>query len=349
MLDKLFDLIREYLKEKPLWARVRPYVVLCAVGVAGLILAYQYIQWRYELTLDPELFLKSYITYQILLVFAGLALVLLLFQFSPGIPDWLRFQKARELVRANARAVGYRAAVVVVVGAAIVVGLRRSSPERVTHIRLQFLNQPPDVRKDATAYLVYELNRRQKSWRFDLHFEDFNSAALTSDVQDRYRRHEQRTLCFAEIAAEGRPYIALTGDPLGPSQFWIHRGPVSVVSTCDRTAYLPLTDYEFVMHSLIVQAMVIHLDTHGGLPPTFYEQRPISGGSVFDFQPDPQSIKSVILTSQLRPDEEALLLNRFGPEYLQTCKSLLSLDWMRSPQVAGTLRKVFEVKLTTAD
>jgi hypothetical protein len=44
MLDKLFELICEYLKEKPLWARLRPYVVLVVAAVATLILAYQYLQ-----------------------------------------------------------------------------------------------------------------------------------------------------------------------------------------------------------------------------------------------------------------------------------------------------------------
>ena len=349
MLEKLFELIREYLKEKPLWARVRPYAVLAAVAVAGLILAYQYVQWRYDLTLDVWLFLDSYITYQILLVFAGLSVVLLLFQYSPGVPEWLRFQQARDFFRANGRAIGYRVVVVVCVAALVAVGLLRSAPSRVTQIRVQFLDTPPKVRRDATAYLVYELNRRQKSWHFDFEFKDFNSSALDSKERARYLGHEQQTLCFAEHAAGGKPYIALTNEELGPSRFCVHRGPVSVISTRDREAYAPLTDYEFVMHSLVVQAIVIHLDTHGGLPPTFFENRLHSRGSVFDFQQDPQLLKSVILTSQLRPDEESLLLNRFGPEYLQTCRSLLSLDWMRSPQVAKTLQNVFNIKLTTAD
>jgi hypothetical protein len=349
MFDKLFDLLGEYLNVKPLWVRARPYAVLAAIAVAALALAYHYIQWRYDLALDVALFLSSYITFQILLVFAGFCVVLLSFQYSPGRPDWLHFQRARDFFRVNGRAVGYRAAVVLAVAALVAVGIQRSAPARVTRIRVQFLDRAPNVRKDATAYLVYELNRRQKSWQFEFDFEDFNSDAMTTDQQDRYRGNEQRTLGLAEFAAQGQPYVALTREQLGPSKFWVHRGPVSVVSTRDRDAYAPLTDYEFVLHALIVQAMVIHLDTHGGLPPSFYERQSGSRGSVFDFQSDPQAVKSVILTSQLRPNEEALLLNRFGPEYLQTCKSLLSLDWLRSPQISGTLRKVFDVKLTTAE
>ena len=349
MIEKLFDLIREYVKEKPLWARLRPYAVLAAVAAVALILAYQYVQWRYDLTLDVGLFLRSYIALQILLVFGALAILVLLFQYSPSIPDWLRFSRAKEFVRANGRALTYRAAVVVIVIGLLAVALQRTSPERVTHIHVQFLDRHPDVRRDALAYLIYELNRRQKSWHFELHLDDFNSSYLTAEEQERYRGHEQQTLRLAEHAAEGRPYIALTRESIEPSRFWIHREKVSVITTRDRAKYAPLTDYEFVMHALIVQAMVIHLDTHGGLPPDFYERRTGSRGSVFDYQHDPQVIKSVILTSQLRPEEEALLLNRFGAEYLQTCKTLLSLDWMRSPQVAGTMRRVFEVKLTTAD
>jgi len=70
---------------------------------------------------------------------------------------------------------------------------------------------------------------------------------------------------------------------------------------------------------------------------------------VFDFHSDPRVIKSVILTAQLRRDEEELLLNRFGPRYLQTCKDLLSLNWMRTPEVSGTLRRVFNVQLATTE
>jgi hypothetical protein len=45
------------------------------------------------------------------------------------------------------------------------------------------------------------------------------------------------------------------------------------------------------MHALIVQAMVIHLDTRGGLPPEFFAPKPGSRGSVFDFQDEPQAVK----------------------------------------------------------
>jgi hypothetical protein len=192
------------------------------------------VRFLYDLTLDIELFLGSYIAYWNLLIFAGLGLVLLLFQYSPAVPGWLRFQRAREFLRANWRSVGYRAAVVLVVAGLVAEGMRRTAPAQVTRIRVQFLDRPPDLRKDATSYLVYELNRRQKSWQFEFLFKDFNSDALTSQQLDRLLGDEQRTLSIAEIAANAEPYVALTRESLGPSRFWVHRGPVSVISTQDR-------------------------------------------------------------------------------------------------------------------
>jgi hypothetical protein len=348
MLEKLGQWILDYLKEKPFWARVRPFVVLAAVGVAALIAAYKYVEWRYGIALDVGLFLRSYITRQVLIVFGGLVVGLLLLQYAPQIPGLLRVPRIGTFVRTHGRAIVVRSAIVLVVAVVIFALLRATSPDRVTHIRIQFLETPPAVEKDALAYLVYELNRRQKSWYFEFEFDDFNAAALPSAEQRFYRDHPERTFALAERAAGGGPYIALTGESIHPTLFCASRGPVSVISTEDRSAYLPLSDYEFVVYSLIVQGIVIHLDQHGGVPPEFFERATTSRGSVFAFSPDPRALKSVILTAELRSEEEALLLNRFGPEYLQTCKSLLSLEWMRTGRVAGTLKNVFGVKLATA-
>jgi hypothetical protein len=48
----------------------------------------------------------------------------------------------------------------------------------------------------------------------------------------------------------------------------------------------------------------------------------------------------------LSPEEESLIFNRFGPEYLGVCSNLISLEWLYSPRVRTNLSKIFGVNLS---
>ena len=96
-------------------------------------------------------------------------------------------------------------------------------------------------------------------------------------------------------------------------------------------------------HSLIVQSILIHLNSNaGGLPTGAVHESRTSVGELFQFSPRRQEMKAAILAAHLTPRGEQLLLNSFGIEYLTTCESLLTLEWLHSPRVTQNLEKSFE-------
>lgn len=68
-------------------------------------------------------------------------------------------------------------------------------------------------------------------------------------------------------------------------------------------------------------------------------------GNVFDLQPGIDAMRAAVLTGHLSRDDERRLLDCFGPEYMRTAMSLLSLGWLRSAPVRDNLRKVYGVEL----
>jgi hypothetical protein len=97
-------------------------------------------------------------------------------------------------------------------------------------------------------------------------------------------------------------------------------------------------------YCLMVQSILIHLDINGGgLPPGTFEPSAASHGGVFQFNPNKEVLKATILAAQLSPEEESLLFNRFGADYMNVCRQLLTLDWLRSERVVKNLAVQFGV------
>jgi hypothetical protein len=346
MLGKIWDLTLDYLKEKGVWGTLRPIVIVSAVFLAAHMLTLQYLKWQYEFSPPLWLYVRSFYFQRIVLVFVVVLVTLLALRVGPAAPVLARWRKMRRYIRIYRRAILYRTLVLVAACLLLTGGFLWLSPRRVTHISIKLMDEPARINVSALAFLVYELNRRQRTWFFEIDFEPLNPEALTSVEQKECKDSDRPLLCYAERWAAGRPAIVITEDPLGLAYFCEHRGSVSVVSTADRDAYAPLTDYEFLMYSVIVQSAIIHLDQYAALPAQAFKNRDSTQGGVFQFNPRKDALKSMILAASLSPTEEQLLLNEFGPEYTRSTKDLLSMRWLYSQQVTNDLQTFYSVKLS---
>ncbi|HEV8580154.1 MAG TPA: hypothetical protein VGX68_13870 [Thermoanaerobaculia bacterium] len=353
MILKLWDAIGGYLRDKPYWSKIQPAFTLITLYLTVQVLAYQYVEWRYGLSPSLSLYLKSYVCKQITLVFAAIAAGGLLFALQGRTGEESSRSRIAGALRRHGRTLLVRLAVVGLLLAVVVPLLVGLSPNKVSHIRLRFLDVPELTDKktkkafnqDALVYLIYELNKLQRTWYFEVDFRPFNEDILTSKERARCAGNE-KSLCYAETLAEGKPLIAITGQPLGADSFWQNRGRVSVISTHRWQDLQPPSVYEFLVYAVTVQSLVIHLNEHcKGLPQGAFRENRIAYGDLFQFSPKRSEMKSAILASHLSPAGEELLFNCFGPEYLGTASKLLTLDWLHSPKVTQNLAKSFEVQL----
>jgi hypothetical protein len=218
------------------------------------------------------------------------------------------------------------------------------SPYNVSHIRVKFLRQP-DFNEYALVYLIYELNKLQKNWYFEVDFDVFNESELTSEEKKRCA-NQKKSLCYAEMIAKDQPFIGITTEQLDEDFFWQNHNKVSVISTFRwQQQYAPPSIYEFLTHSIIVQSILIHLNAHcKGLPKEAFKEGRSAYGGLFQFSPSRNAMKAVILAAHLNPEGEELLFNCFGVEYMSICSNLLTLDWLHSQKVTENLEKVFGVK-----
>jgi hypothetical protein len=352
MILKLWDAIGGYLRDKPYWSKIQPAFTLITLYLTVQVLAYQYVEWRYGLSPSLSLYLRSFVCKQITLVFAAIAAGGLLFALQGRTGEESSRSRIAGALRRHGRTLLVRLAVVGLLLAVVVPLLVGLSPNKVSHIRLRFLDVPEtlDVKKKpfdpyAFVYLIYELNKLQRTWYFEVDFSPFDELSLTTKERARCAGNE-KSLCYAEKLAEGKPLIAITGQPLGADTFWQNRGRVSVISTHRWQDLQPPSVYEFLVYSVTVQSLVIHLNEHcKGLPQGAFHESRIAYGDLFQFSPKRREMKSVILASHLSPAGEELLFNCFGPGYLSTASKLLTLDWLHSPKVTQNLAKSFDVGL----
>jgi hypothetical protein len=179
-------------------------------------------------------------------------------------------------------------------------------------------------------------------------FDVFNRNALTRTELEKCAG-DLPALCFAEGQAHGQPIVALTTDAFTRDHFSVNRGSTSVITTADWRKIAPPSMYEYLMYSVIVQSIVIHLNAQcSGLPERSFVESRESYGGLFEFEPRRYAMKPAILVAHLTPAQEQLLLNCFGPEYLKTTSALLSLDWMRSEAVKRNLQRNFGVNLDSS-
>ena len=343
MLFKLLDVVVGYLKETPAWPVIRPVAALVSLYVTALVLVYQFVEWQYRLSPSLSLFVRSYLVKQVTVVCLAIALVVILLQrLGSTEPAAGAGPTGRWRVPGRPALAVLFAIAMVTAGAGV--AFSWLAPRAVANVRVKFL-APPQVDPYAVAYVLYELNRAQKQWFFEVDFDVFNENALTSGERERCAGAE-RTLCLAELSAGGRPFIGITGEPLEDDFFWKNRGPVSVVSTHAWNRYAPPGEYEFLAHAVIVQSVVIHLNAHcAGLPGGAFHESRVSVNDLFQFTPRRHAMKAAILAAHLDRRGELLLFNCFGPEYASVASQLLSLDWLRGGRVRDNLERAFRVKI----
>jgi hypothetical protein len=342
MLGRIPDLIVGYLKGRPYWSAIEPFVVLALVWGTAQSLAYGVLARSSALNPTIGMFLRSYLSIRITIVALGVAAILLMLRRRKTSGPNAATGRIAAYWQANRRGIVYRALGIVLVLAAVGAGFIAYSPNRISHITVRFVSLPADARPEALAYLIYELNRRQRHWQYNVDFKPATAEELPSSVPAECGRRPQ--LCLAEFLADGRPFIAVTRESLGGAYFAEHRGGVSVIST-DKAGYQPLSVYEYLVYCLILQSIVIHLDLQGGLPADAFAPEQLSRGGLFQFIPERQALKSSILAARLSPDEEALLLNTFGADYVATCAELLTMEWLYSDRVKSNLEQAFGVAL----
>ncbi len=354
MFDDVLKPLTDYFKEKAYWSEIQPAFTLVSLYIAACALAYEYLQTQYSLaplrvgeTSVPliTLFLHSYIFKQITLValtvgVVGLFVRILDRRRAPaGQPTWAsRLRQYRgPLLR--------RTAVVLAVLAIAVPVFRSLTPRDVGNVRILFLQDPaPEYDQSALVYLLYELNARQSRWHFDVDFDIFNRNAHGDELQAC--EGEPTWLCVAEKQAAGGPLIALATESLGDDHFWQNRGSVSVITTADWKPYEPPSMYEYLTYSVIVQSILIHLNTQcSGLPSASFRESRVGFGDLFEFIPRRYAMKPAILSAHLSPVQQVMLMNCFGPDYVNTASSLVTLGWLRSNPVKRNLEVNFSVHL----
>lgn len=340
MISKFVELLLGYFKAKSYWPLIQPVFSLLALYVISVVIAYQYIEWRYHFTPELATFLGSYLVKQISVAFLAFALLALVLgtkwksgvrtEAAARISVWLRFG-TRNLVLAG---------IIIVFATGVFLHL---APNRASHIKIMFLENPTSFNEYAFTYIVYELNHLQTDWHFTLNPDAFNRDSRTSTEIERCGTD---SLCYAKLIAEAQPLIGITETGFDQDSFWINSGVVSVISAGQWKRFAPPSTYEYLSYSLIVQSTLIHLNRNcGGLPTAAFQASRHSYGDLFEFIPRRNQMKAAILAAHLSPKGQELLANCFGLEYMNTCNRLLSLDWLRSGRVRDNLKKTFEIEL----
>jgi hypothetical protein len=340
MISKFIDLLLGYFKGKAYWSRIEPLVAFISLYVVALALAYEYVQWRYNFSTPIEVFVRSYLVKQLTILFATIAVLVLIFVAPSRQAVAGRWEQIRHGVRTLSGRIAFAGLLLVL----MLMLLIRVNPERVSHITVQYLNEPDPstLNKYAFTYIVYELNRSQSTWHFTPDFDTFSPDQLTT--AERASCGDDDSLCIANLAAGGRNFVGIQTTALGSDHFWVNSENVSVISTHDWMRETPNV-YEYLTYSLIVQSIVIHLNKHcRGLPTGSFRESREAYGELFQFSPRRNEIVASVLAAHLSPKGEELLANCFGMEYMANCNRLLSMDWLRSGRVKNNLEASFGVK-----
>jgi len=340
MIDRFIDLLISTVKDKAWWPLAQPIVTLLSLYVMAGVIAYQYIEWRYNFTPELTTFLRSYLFKQITVVFLTVALLALVLGAR-----WQQGVKTEAVARVQ-RWVRSGVWHLVIIGLLLVFSsavLLRLVPHRVSHITVKFLEQPESFDQYALAYIIYELNRFQSDWHFTLDPDVYNPDSRSSTEAQTCGAD---MLCNARLVAHDEPLIGITEKGFSEDSFWVNSGVVSVVSAGQWQAFRPPSTYEYLSYSLVVQSTLIHLNQScGGAPEGAFRRSRLSYGDLFEFVPRRNEMKAAILAAHLSPKGQELLANCFGLEYMHICNELLSLDWLHSGRVHDNLEKTFSVKL----
>ena len=390
MLGEIWKTLLDYLKRTPYWPVLEPLLLVGFLYVGVCVLSYQYLQWRYQVTLDLPLFLQSYLLRQVSVGFAAVVGVFMVLTAgrapkaagqasvpsgaAPAIHDPIRGR------RPLGSGLAVRIGLVLLIGAVALALLRAWTPEfRVSPIRVRFvalgafaaatspgasasgrerLGTDYQRLREVTQYLLYEINHRQHVWQLEFETTPFRPDLVSKASEDRCAGDDTPPLCIAEAFRTAMlqrpgtypPLVLVTAEPLGGggtrAWFWLNRGPVSVVTLADWGGPGSAGSIEFLAYALIVQSVMIHMQAYCGLT-----QPPAGGpegvvvGNVFDLQPGLDAMRAAVLTGHFSREDERRVLNCFGPEYMRTAISLVSLGWLRSPPVRENLKRIYGVEL----
>jgi hypothetical protein len=108
-----------------------------------------------------------------------------------------------------------------------------------------------------------------------------------------------------------------------------------LVTTFGAGEYGTLTEVEYLSYCLIVQSVALNVRNDPRSPVS--EGR--SHGSLLESSPPRDAFKARVLSAHLDPEDERMLLNRFGVEYLKSIKELMTLQWLRSPEMTASLAR----------
>lgn len=344
MLSRLWDALEAYFKDKAYWEALRPLFGLVSLYLVVLVTVYEYIEWQYQVSTPPALFLRSYLFRQVSIGF--LAFGALLYVLRPRRPPGE--ERSPAVWQRLLRGVGaWRIVLAVVIAALAVVAVAGLRPARARHVKMRFLSDTTQsFDRNAFVYLLYELNRQQRHWYFEVDLDTFDPSELTSE--DRTACADD-PMCYARHVAEGEPLVGITTEPLRSASFWQNDATTSVITTHEWADLAPPSVYEYLVHAVIVQSMLIHLNAQcSGLPAGAFRSARQARGSLFEFAPRRQAMKAEIMAAHLTPQDEELLLNCLGVEYMTTCANLLTLDWMRIDRMKDNLERAFGVSLEGA-
>lgn len=346
---KVFDILIDYLKSTGHWSWIRHFVVLAYLYTLLVFLGYQYIRWRYDFPISPDLYIGSYVVKQITLVFAGLVIVTYIFAQQSKKSAGNREDAHGTGLFRRAKAAGPQFILAGVIVAIIAMTFVQISPREMRNVRIKLFKAPgSDFDKDALTYLIYEVNRRQQVWYFEIDFKIFNeSIELSKDQRARCNVEEpdDKTFCHARMFGKDYPLIGLTTEDLVDAFFWKNLGTVSLISTFGWKKYEPPSVYEFLIHAILVQSIIIHLNAYcGGLPGGAFTPQQVSYGGLFQIIPSRGGVKATILAAHLSPKGMDRLLNCFGAEYTSVTAELLRLEWMAG-RVEKNLSRSFGVQL----
>jgi hypothetical protein len=347
MLGEMWKSLTGYLEKQPYWERLQPITLLVFLYAGAAIVVYQYLQWQYGLAPPPEIFLRSYLFKQVTVIFIVVVAAIAAFRLRrptdeaplPGTRAWFVRHKGWLAQR-------FLVVALILVGGFLLLMWVTPSPA-VANVVLRF--HPPErslLRFDfdplRLTYLVYELNREQRAWHFEVDLAPFDETLVPAADTLPCGSERRRLLCIAdaynrESGRNDRPLILITHEGFGSgstgrSYYWLHDDAVSVISATDWRFQAP-SIYDYLAYSIVVHSLLIHLDTQcADFRPPAEDDRTMQG-DIFEPQVDRRLMQASVMASHLSRDLEEMLLNCFGPAYAADAGRLLSLDWLHDDRV----------------
>jgi hypothetical protein len=359
MLGEMWKSLLGYLEKQPYWSRLQPVLLVLFLYAGTATVVYQYVQWQYGLAPSPPAFIRSYLFKQVSLAFVILAAGLLILRIpgkaaaDGGVATW------RGWLARHRSALLWRAlAVILILAVGLQLWLRLAPTAAVADVRVKFHPPERSLRKlgfdpYAFTYLIYELNRQQRAWHFEMDLDPFDQSLLSARDQARCDADPLRLLCAAQsyvrsLGDATRPFILITQEQLKSEDaryyYWLHGGSASVISAADWARYAEPSIYDYLAYSTVIQSILIHLDSQCADFRTQHSTARITRGDIFEFQPGPRLMQASVLSAHLSRPMEELLFNCFGPAYAADAGRLLSLEWLHDERVQRNLRSVLAAR-----